>query len=286
MTALPPLGPPHAWTVHAAVDPAPLLASLRAHAVPGVETVDGSTVCRLVPVGTRLVPVAADLHDGHVVVRGAAPTTVLDDVARRWFGLDDDVDAVADVLAQDAVVGPLARRRPHLRVLGHLDGFEATVTTVLGQQVSLAAARTFGGRLAAAWGRPGPDGLLAFPRPDDLADLDPAEIQSTVRITHARARSLRAVAEAFADGLDLHPGADPVEARRRLLALPGVGPWTVEYLALRVLADRDALPAGDVVLRRALGVDSTAAVEAASAHWRPWRAYAAIHLWTSRAYAL
>lgn len=286
MTALPPPGPPHAWTVHAAVDPAPLLASLRAHAVPGVETVDESTVRRLVPVGPRLVPVAADLHDGHVVVRGTAPPDVLDEVARRWFGLDDDVDAVVDALDQDPVVGPLARRRPHLRVLGHLDGFEATVTTVLGQQVSLAAARTFGGRLAAAWGRPGPDGLLAFPRPDDLAGVDPAEIQSTVRITNARARSLHAVAEAFADGLDLRPGVDPVDTRRRLLALPGIGPWTVEYLALRVLADRDALPAGDVVLRRALGVDSTAAVEAAAARWRPWRAYAAIHLWTSRAYAL
>lgn len=272
--------------MHVPIDPAPLLASLRAHAVPGVETVDDSTVRRLVPVGARLVPVSADLHDGQVTVRGDAPPDALDAVARRWFGLDDDLDAVVDTLAPDPVVGPLARRRPHLRVLGHLDGFEATVTTVLGQQVSLATARTFGGRLAAAWGRPGPDGLLAFPRPHDLADVDPAEIQSTVRITTARARSVRAVAEAFADGLDLRPGADPVESRRRLLALPGVGPWTVEYLALRVLADRDALPAGDVVLRRALDVASTAAVEAAGARWRPWRAYAAIHLWTSRAYAL
>ncbi|MDC7122015.1 AlkA protein [Cellulomonas fimi] len=286
MSPLPPPEQTNAWTVHAALDPAPLLASLRAHAVPGVETVEDSSVRRLVPVGERLVTVSADLHDGQVAVRGAAPTEVLDAVARRWFGLDDDVSAVVDVLALDPVVGPLARRRPHLRVLGHLDGFEATVTTVLGQQVSLAAARTFGGRLAAAWGRPGPDGLLAFPRPEDLADLDPATIQATVRITGARARSLRAVAEAFADGLDVHPGADPVDTRRRLLALPGVGPWTVEYLALRVLADRDALPAGDVVLRRALGVDSTAAVEAAATRWRPWRAYAAIHLWTSRAYAL
>lgn len=268
------------------VDPAPLLASLVAHAVPGVEVVESSTVRRLVRVDHRLVPLAATLTDGQVALNGDAPPDVLDRVARRWFGLDDDLAAVVDRLGTDPVVGPLARRRPHLRVLGHLDGFEATVTTVLGQQVSLAAARTFCGRLAAAWGRPGPDGLLAFPRPDDLAAADPEEIRSTVRITTARARSVHAVAVAFADGLHLDPGVDPADARRRLLALPGVGPWTAEYLALRVLADRDALPAGDVVLRRALGVDSTPAVAAAAAAWSPWRAYGAIHLWTSRAYAL
>lgn len=296
VTALPPPGrtpvsaprPHDATTVRLDVplDPAPLLASLTAHAVPGVETVEGDQVTRAVVLDGRPTVVTAHLTDDRVEVRADAPAASLRAVATRWFGLGDDLAAVVDALAPDPVVGPLVRRRPHLRVLGHLDGFEATLTTVLGQQVSLAAARTFSGRLAAAWGEPGPDGFLLFPRPETVAALDADEVQRTVRVTGARARALLAVATAFAEGLDLGPDADPVEARRRLHALPGVGPWTVEYLALRVLADRDALPGGDVVLRRALGVDATRAVEVAAQAWRPWRAYAAVHLWTAHAFAL
>ncbi len=303
MSALPPQGPDQASTrrrstppddahgsarfvARTPVDAAPLLASLAAHAVPGVEVVDGATVTRVVHADGGPVVVTAELADGRVELRGDLPVATLRTLAHRWFGLDDDLDAVAAAFADDPVVGPLVARRPDVRVLGHLDGFEATVTTVLGQQVTLAAARTFSGRLAAAWGRPGPGALLTFPRPADLAAVDPRDLQAAVRITTARARTLHAVAVAFADGLEVAPGVDPVETRRRLLALPGIGPWTVEYLALRVLADRDALPAGDVVLRRALGVEGTRDVEAAAAPWRPWRAFAAIHLWTAHAYAL
>ncbi|MDM7854106.1 DNA-3-methyladenine glycosylase 2 [Cellulomonas alba] len=306
------------------MDPAPLLASLVAHAVPGVEevTIDShdalgpatGTVRRLLHVGGRLVPVTATL--GHDVVTmavetavetavepavepspkpaGAPPTPVvgapeaaeLRAAATRWFGLDDEPAAVAAGLAGDPLLGPLVTRRPALRVLGHLDGFEAAVATVLGQQVSLAAARVFTGRLAAAYGTAGSGGLVAFPRPDRLAAADAAEVQQAVRITAARARTIVGLAAACADGLVLRPGVDPASTRARLLALPGIGPWTADYLALRVLADRDAFPSGDLVLRRALGVTTPLEAEAAGRAWRPWRAYATVHLWTNRVYGL
>ncbi len=272
-------------TVQRPFDPAPALASVVAHAVPGVEAVDGCTIRRLVRLGQTSALVEAELGTDRVELRSTGGTPdQLGALADAWFGLADDLADVHGVLADDPVLGALVRARPHLRVLGHPDGFEAAVTTVLGQQVSLAAARTFGGRLAAAYGTPGPGGLLAYPSPDRLAGVDPVELQATVRITHARARTLHALAAACADGLHLGPGTDDV--RPRLLALPGIGPWTADYLALRVLGDRDALPVGDLVLRRALGAADAGAVDRAAQAWRPWRAYAAVHLWAAVAYGL
>ncbi|KRD44568.1 AlkA protein [Cellulomonas sp. Root930] len=266
-------------------DPAPALASLVAHAVPGVESVAGSTVRRLVRLGGAVVLVEATLSADRIDVSAAAGTLAeLTALAERWFGLADDLDLVLDAFDDDPVLGPLVRARPGLRILGHPDGFEAAATTVLGQQVSLAAARTFGGRLAAAYGRPGPDGLTRYPSPEELAAVDPVELQAAVRITHSRARTLLALAQACADGLTLAPGAPDV--RSRLLALPGIGPWTADYLALRVLGDRDALPVGDLVLRRALSAQSAAEVARAAEPWRPLRAYAAVHLWAATAYGL
>ncbi len=207
---------------------------------------------------------------------------VLDDVVRRWFGLDDDLDAVVAHLRRDPLLAPLVARRPHLRVLGHPDGFEAAVQTVLGQQVSLAAARTLTGRVAQAYASVRVGGLALFPDPPTLAAVDPAELRDVTRATNARARTVVALAQACADGLVLAPGVDRGDARRRLLAVPGIGPWTADYLALRALGDRDAFPAGDLVLRRALGVEHERDVAAAAPLWSPWRAYAAQHLWTAR----
>ncbi|MEZ0448919.1 DNA-3-methyladenine glycosylase family protein [Cellulomonas sp. ICMP 17802] len=262
-------------------DPAPALASLVAHAVPGVEVVEGNTVRRVVGRGV----VAATLSPDRVeLTASGGDDPGLDALADAWFGLADDLGAVREAFAGDPVLGPLVRARPSLRVLGHPDGFEAAVTTVLGQQVSLAAARTFGGRLAAAYGSTGPDGLTVYPSPAALAAVHPEDLQATVRITHSRARTLHALAQACADGLTLTPGS--TDARERLLALPGIGPWTADYLALRVLGDRDALPAGDLVLRRALGVGAAGEVARLAEPWRPLRAFAAVHLWTATAYTL
>jgi AraC family transcriptional regulator of adaptative response / DNA-3-methyladenine glycosylase II len=262
-------------------DPAPALASLVAHAVPGVEVVEGTTVRRVIGGAAVTATLSRDRLE---LTSAASPGPDLAALADRWFGLADELDTVHDAFADDDVLGPLVRARPGLRILGHPDGFEAAVTTVLGQQVSLAAARTFGGRLAAAYGSPGPDGLTVYPSAATLAAVDPVELQAVVRITHSRARTVHALARACADGLVLEPGA--TDARSHLLDLPGIGPWTADYLALRVLGDRDAMPVGDLVLRRALGAGTTPEVARRAEPWRPLRAFAAVHLWTATAYVL
>jgi DNA-3-methyladenine glycosylase II/AraC family transcriptional regulator of adaptative response / DNA-3-methyladenine glycosylase II len=155
---------------------------------------------------------------------------------------------------------------------------------VLGQQVSLAAARTFGARLVAAYGAPGPGDLTSFPIPEALATVPVEELRATVGLTGARAATLHGLAAAAASGLPLAAGTDPALFRASLLALPGIGPWTADYLAVRVLGDRDAFTASDLVLRRALGGVSVAAADAASQAWRPYRAYALFHLWTATSY--
>lgn len=275
-------------SVRAVLDPGPALASLAARAVPGVEVVDvaARTVRRLVDLGSGAVPVTAHLTGTGVDVRTddhRAPDAG-DDLAARWFGLGDDLTAVHDALHDDPVLGPLLAARPHLRVPGHPDGFEAAVQAVLTQQVSLRAGRTTGGRLAAAYGRPHPSGLLAFPRPQDVAAADPVALQAVLRVPHARARAVHALAVACADGLPLAPGAPVDEVRGALLAVPGIGPWTADVVALRALGDRDAYPSGDLVLRRALGVPHARDVAAAGRAWAPWRAFAATHLWASVGY--
>ena len=272
------------------------LGLLAGHAVPGAELVDRAarTHSRVVPwaaVAGAAGHVRLDLRLSHDHVDLTATpddgATLDDDLAglvalvRRWLDLDADLDAVAATLAGDPLLGPSLARRPGIRVTGHPVGWEAAAATVLGQQVSLAAARTFAGRLVAAHGTavPGLGGLLAWPSARTVVDVDVDELRATVGVTNARARTLHAVARAFADGLEVHPGADRAEARGHLLALPGVGPWTVEYLAVRALGDRDAWPSGDLVLRRALGGRTAREVDVAGAAWSPHRAYALFHLW-------
>lgn len=299
-----------AVTVVAAIDLPSLVGTLRAHRVPGVEELVEdeavTTVRRLVDLGDGPEPVTAALSaDGVRVVatsRGAtagspsgspdpaakAPADSTEHAAQalrrladHWFGLADDLVAVAEAFAPDPVLGPLVAARPALRVAGHPDPFEAAAQTVLGQQVSLAAARTFTGRLAAAFGDAGPDGLVAFPSPVRLAAAGSEAIRVAVRVPAARARTLHALAAACADGLRLDPDGDHARTRAGLLALPGIGPWTVDYLTLRVLGDRDAFPAGDLVLRRALGLPDARAVALAGQRWTPWQAFAAQHLWAA-----
>jgi len=276
-----PLTPPYAV--------GPALASLAAHAVPGIETVDvaGARVTRSAPAGSGPAVVSVRLTGSEVEVdldlAHRRDEEELLARVRHWLDLDADPASVGDRLRRDRRLAPLVDARPGLRVLGHVDGFEAAVTTVLGQQVSLSAARTFAGRLVAAFGVPVRESLRAFPGPDVLAAAGPDSVREVVGLTGARARTVHALATACADGLTVAPGGDDGELRRRLLALPGIGPWTVDYLALRVLGDRDALPAGDLVLRRALGMTAREIAVVADT-WRPVRAYAVTHLWTASAY--
>ena len=186
--------------------------------------------------------------------------------------------------AADESLAPLVAARPGLRVPGAYDGFELAVRAVIGQQVSVPAASTLTGRLAARHGsRPdgaaGPAGPLSvlFPRPADLADADLAGLG----LTTARQATLRALAAACAAGrLNLDPGTDREETAARLAELPGVGTWTVAYVLMRT-GDPDAFPGSDLGLRRAmerLGLEPGRA-----GRWRPWRAYAALHLWAALA---
>ncbi|WFR73158.1 AlkA N-terminal domain-containing protein [Prescottella defluvii] len=271
---------------------APMLGALAAHAVDGLERHDSES-----GIHTRVVPaphgpsVVSVRFDGADHVTASIRTSHPDDVAhveavvRRWLDLDADTETVDAALSRHTLLAPHVAARPGLRILGSVDGFETAVLTVLGQQVSLSAARTFGSRFVTAFGTPTEyEGFVSFPEPEKLAALDPLVIQKAVGLTGARARTVQALAEAAVDGLHLGPDADPGEFRIRLLALPGIGPWTADYLAVRVLGDRDAYPSGDLVLRRALGVKTAREAAAASEPWRPWRAYALFHLWASQAF--
>ena len=292
------------------VDLPALRAFLVAHAVPGLDDVgalaDGSTRHRrLVPAGDGHCLLTVSLPAGDV---GAPVVTAEGDpdavaaataVGRRWLGLDVDPAPGVAALAADPVLGPLVLARPHLRVPGSTDAFETAVLVVLGQHVSLAAGQVFAARLVAAHGTPDPvAGPRSFPTPEALALLDPQDLQRTVGVTGARARTVVAIARAVSDGtLTLRSQEDfaesgsgtPLTPRRApdfaatrdgLLALPGVGPWTADLVALRALRDPDVFLPGDLVLRKALGgVTATAAAALAEA-WRPHRSLAVLHLWT------
>ena len=184
-----------------------------------------------------------------------------------------------------SALGPLAAAAPGLRVPGTVDGFEIAVRAIVGQQVSVRAARTLLGRIVAALGVPiadAPGGLThAFPSAGVVAAMPPAALAS-LGVLPARAATIVAVAGAVVQGaLDLGPGASVERAREVLSSIRGVGPWTIEYITMRALGWPDAFPAGDLVLQRALGETTAAATRERSAPWRPWRAYAAMHLWRS-----
>ena len=268
-----------------------LIEFLAARAVPGVEEVDdgvyrrslrldhGGAVVELRPVadavGCRLW--LDDLRDLAAAVARC----------RRLLDLDADPLAVAAQLGDDPVLGALVRRHPGLRVPTCVDGFELAVRAVIGQQISVAGARTVAARLVERWGEPlaEPVGSVThrFPTAEALAALDP----SSLPMPRRRADTLRHLARLVRDGeLDLGAGADRAGATAALLSIPGIGPWTASYIAMRALGDPDAYPLGDVGLRRALerrGHPNGTGEERLSEAWRPWRSYAVIHLWRSLA---
>jgi AraC family transcriptional regulator of adaptative response / DNA-3-methyladenine glycosylase II len=178
------------------------------------------------------------------------------------------------------------RARPGLRLPGAFDPFEAAARAVLGQQISVAAARTIAGRLAERLGLPivTPHAALTrlFPTPAAIAGAS-TEALATLGVPGRRVATLRALAAAVAGGrLSLDGAAEPARLVDELTALPGIGQWTAHYLAMRALGWPDAFPEDDLGLRRALGDVSGAAARAIAERWRPWRAYGATHLWTER----
>jgi AraC family transcriptional regulator of adaptative response / DNA-3-methyladenine glycosylase II len=247
-----------------------VLAWLGARAVAGIEAVEDGVYRRTVVRAGR---------PGVVRIDPAKPRP--ERRARLVLGRDQDTDRIDAALGADPLLAPLVERRPGLRVAGAWDGFELAVRAVLGQQVSVAAGRGLAERLALRHGEPLPrpaGGLsLLFPTPERLAT---AEITG---MPAARARALGALARAVRNGLALDERRDVPATRAALLELPGIGPWTVEYIAMRALRDPDAFPAGDLVLRNALGGISARELLARADAWRPWRAYAAMHLWSAAA---
>ena len=275
----------------------PLRQFLAAHVVPGLERRDPVTGShtRAVPHPGGWTVVSVTVADDGSVSAGPGPRsgpgpdgTPWVAPVRRWLGLDADVAAAEAALSADPLIGPMVAVRPGLRVPGTVDGAETAVLAVIGQQVSLAAACTFAGRLVTAFGAPASDGLALFPRPEVLADAGAGAIKDATGLTTARSATLAALAAVLAGGLDLSPGQDAearAAVRRDLLAVPGIGPWTADYVSLRALGDPDAFLPGDLVAKRALGAGTARAAEAAAQGWRPWRAHALLHLWTTAVFA-
>ncbi|RJT80257.1 DNA-3-methyladenine glycosylase 2 family protein [Arthrobacter cheniae] len=268
-----------------------MAAILANHAIPGCEVADRAdrTHTRMLgtPAGPRRVTVTIRPDDVGLTADtdDDGEFEHLIDSTRAWLDLDTDTGAIARAFDGDPLLGPLVRDRPGLRAVGYPDAFEAAIMTVLGQQVSVAAGGTFGGRLAAAYGSASPSGLTLFPTPQVIADAPPEELRAAVGVTRTRATTVQNVARAVVDGLFLDASADQAQLRRELLAIPGIGPWSADYLAVRVLRDPDAFTPGDLVARRAMGNPSIRDAERLSEEWRPYRAYALFHLWTLATYS-
>jgi len=200
---------------------------------------------------------------------------------RQLFDLGAEPQRIA------ARLGKLAAKRPGLRLPGAFDGYEVAIRAVLGQQISVKAATTIAGRFARAFGKPVampfPELDLLMPVAEDVAKVTPAGMMK-IGVTASRARTLLGVSRAMADNPNLlDPGDDIDAALARLKAIPGIGEWTAQYLAMRAFSWPDAFPATDLGIRKALGIDSERGILERAEAWRPWRGYAAMHLWRSLA---
>jgi AraC family transcriptional regulator of adaptative response / DNA-3-methyladenine glycosylase II len=272
----------------------PLLSFLGARAVPGVEDVHAAMYRRGVQAtdgGTAVIAITPHADHGYVTVDSSVgDVSHVRDLAaivrgaRRTFDLDADPQTIDAALTQDTKLAPFVRRTPGMRVPGTFDGFELLVRAIFGQQVSVAGARTSLGRFAKRFGTPlDPPGRSVthlFPTADRVADIPPEAFE----MPRSRAEAIRRVAELVALGqLDLSGSASPEEALHILGDVRGIGPWTLAYVAMRALRDPDAFMVGDLGVRKGfetLGLPSgTNELLERAERWRPWRAYAVMHLW-------
>ncbi len=268
-----------------------LLRFLAARAIPGVECVQGDTYHRTVNIGEHQgwLSVSPVPNRNLLAVDLATPLApALSSILarlRNLFDLDARPDIIAGHLALDSLLAPWIKRHPGLRVPGAFDSFELGMRAILGQQVSVRGASTLAGRFAQRFGK-----AIQTPLPCLNRITPTAESISTVRTTtlaslglpSTRAECLRNLARVIVHReIDLDPGVDPTAVIAQLVELPGIGPWTAEYIAMRALRWPDAFPAGDLGLKKASGFKSAKAIERAAERWRPWRAYAAMHLWES-----
>ncbi len=264
-------------------DGAGLLRFLADHAVPGLEDAGGSHFTRAVRLPHGVAQLSIRL-DGTTAVSCTARVAEVSDVStlvarvRRLLDLDADSIAIDASLSADPALTPLIAKRPGMRLPGSMDGEEALFRTLIGQQISVAAARTVLGRITTELGE---DGL--FPTAARIAEHGARVLRGPA----TRVASIIGVAEALASGtLELDLGTPVAEFTARLMAQPGVGPWTAGYLAMRVLGNPDVLLTTDLVLLQsaaALGMPATpGALSDHGARWAPWRSYAGLHLWAAR----
>jgi AraC family transcriptional regulator of adaptative response / DNA-3-methyladenine glycosylase II len=267
-------------------DWAAIVRFLALRAAPGVEAIEGDAYRRTVDLDEvrGVIEVRPEAGRPALILRADGFTAEVVHRVRRLFDLDADSRRITRHLRRSAVLAPLVARAPGLRVPGAWDGFEVAVRAVLGQQVAVRAATALAGRLVEVCGEPIPTGRAGlsrlFPPPARLAEADLAAIG----LPRARAATIRGLAAAVARGEPLlDAGRDLADRVARLCAIPGIGPWTAHYIAMR-LGDPDAFPATDLGLRRALAVrgrrPEPAQVVAMGEAWRPWRAYAVLYLWT------
>ncbi|HET9160057.1 MAG TPA: AlkA N-terminal domain-containing protein [Caulobacteraceae bacterium] len=276
--------PPYDWDA--------MLAFLSARAIPGVERV-GDTYARTIEVNGAVgaVEVSTTKADSLKAVICFPVLTALPTIIarlRRLFDLAAEPDVIAAHLLEDPDLAPLVTNRPGLRAPGAWDGFELAARAVLGQQITVRAAISLAGKLVAAHGQPLPEPVFGlthvFPRAEVIARSDVSVLGMPAR----RAATLSAMAQAILDDPAIFsPGRSLDDAILALKALPGVGEWTAQYIAMRLLREPDAFPAADIGLMRALenghGRPKAAEVAERAEKWRPWRAYAAQHLWASPA---
>jgi AraC family transcriptional regulator of adaptative response / DNA-3-methyladenine glycosylase II len=279
--------PPYDW--------AAMSSYLQARAIPGVEVISGDEYARTIEIGGLRGTVSVRPVGGaalRATIRfpklPALPAIIAR--LRRLFDLAADPGAIGAALAEDPALAPLIAARPGLRVPGAWDGFELAIRAVLGQQITVTAATSLAGKLVAAYGEPlaanglGGNGLShIFPRPERLAKAD----LSALGVPKQRAAALSALAAAvLADPQIFGARGNLEDAIVRLRALPGVGEWTAQYIAMRELREPDAFPAADIGLMRAMSDadghrPGPRELLARAERWRPWRAYAAHHLWAS-----
>lgn len=255
---------------------------MSARATPGVEAVSPDAYRRTVAIDGEAGVIEVRRGRGSATLEACAPGSSLPasaiDRLRHLFDLDADPAVIAAHLGPDPLLAPRLAAHPGIRVPGAWDGFELAVRAMLGQQVSVRAATTFAGRVAQAFGTPlAGAGELSrlFPSAEQLVDapLEPCGVMPS------RAAGIRALARAVVEGRVGLEAGHPRATAEALTSVTGIGPWTASYVAMRALGDRDAFPAGDLVLRKAAGGCTARALDERSRVWRPWRAYAVMLLW-------
>jgi AraC family transcriptional regulator of adaptative response / DNA-3-methyladenine glycosylase II len=269
----------------------PALSSwLRVRAVPGVAHADGNAYRRTLRLPRGAAVVSLEPVNGHITctltLESMSDLTTAVRQCRRLLDLDADPMSVVEVLSKDRRLSPIVRKHPGLRAPGAVDGTELAIQAVLGQQVSLAAARTLAARLVTAHGDvikiADPTLTHVFPNAEAIAEAD----LSKLGVPATRRATLHALATAIARGsLTLDPGADRADTYTKLLAIAGIGEWTAGYIVMRALGDPDTFLPGDLGIKKAgarlgLGANARTISEHAAA-WRPWRTYATHQLWAT-----